>query len=587
MSASGWLQLALFFGAVTALAVPLGAWMARVFEGRPTPLDRVLGPIERVTYRFCGIDPSSDMSWRAYAVAMLAFSGAGFVFLFLMLRFQHLLPLNPDGIGPMDSDLALNTAVSFVTNTNWQSYSGETAVSHFSQMVGLAVLNFVSAALGIAVLIALARAIQRRASDAIGNFWVDLTRTTLYVLAPLAIILALLLVSQGVPQCFSPAVTATLTQAVPDSSSTPSAQFTQQAIPLGPVASQVAIKQLGTNGGGFYGTNSAHPLENPTPFSNFLEMVSILLISAALCFTFGRMIHDPRQGLALFAVMTILFVPWLVMTALAEQDGNPALAAMGVDVAGGADHPGGNMEGKEVRTGIANSAAWATATTAASNGSVNSMHDAYTPLGSIGLFFLMHIGEVSFGGVGSGLYGLLAFAIVAVFAAGLMVGRTPEIYGKKIESFEVKMSVIAILAPSAAILLGTAMAVLLPSAKAAVSNGGPHAFSEILYCFTSQGANNGSAFAGLGTDIPFFNVAGSIAMLLGRYTPALCMLAIAGSLARKKKVPEGPGTLPTFSIQFVGWLVAVVVIVGALSFLPAITLGPVVEHLLMGAGARF
>lgn len=561
------LPLVVYLVALIALAIPLGAWIAKVAFADPAMPGGWLGNVERVVYRSCGIDPARSMNAWTYGASVLGFSLVSLIVLCTLLRVQHLLPFAQDGVGPMDFDLALNTAVSFVTNTNWQSYSGEVGVTQFSQAMGLTVQNFLSAAVGIAILVAICRGIRARGVENLGNFWVDVTRVVLFVLLPLSVILALALLCCGVPQGFGDAAVATTLEG------------SSQPIPVGPVASQVAIKQLGTNGGGYFGVNSAHPLENPGPVSNFLQTLSILLIPAALCFSFGRAIGDRRQGLALFLTMLAVLVPCFLVTATAESSANPRIAEI-LGPSGSADAPTGNLEGKELRFGIAGSALWAVATTAASNGSVNSMHDAYTPLGSIPPFFLMQLGEVIFGGVGSGLYGMLAFVILAVFVAGLLVGRTPEVYGKKIEAFEVKMAVIAVLAPTAAILLSTAAAVSWPSVRAAVDDAGPHAFSEILYCFTSQGANNGSAFGGFGCDRPFVNLVGALAMAIGRFVPAIAMLAVAGSLARKKLVPPGAGTLPTHSPQFAVWLLAVVVIVGALSFLPALVLGPVAEHFL-------
>jgi K+-transporting ATPase ATPase A chain len=472
--------------------------------------------------------------------------------------------------------------VSFATNTNWQGYGGEVTMSYLSQMLGLAVQNFVSAAMGIAVLSAFIRGVARHTAKTIGNFWVDLTRTTLYILLPLSLVLALLLISQGVVQTFSPYRTVTLLQPTVDADGNP---VVEQVLAVGPAASQIAIKQLGTNGGGFFNVNSSHPFENATPLSNFFEMLAILVISGALCYTFGVMVGDTRQGWAILAAMTIVFVALLGVAVWAEQGGNPAFTAMGVDQAQTDVNPGGNMEGKEVRNGIANSALWATATTAASNGSVNSMHDSYTPLGGLVPMWMMQLGEIIYGGVGSGLYGMLAFVIVAVFVAGLMVGRTPEYLGKKIESYEMKMASLMILIPVMVVLIGTAIAVVHPSGLATIWNtGGPHGFSEVLYAFSSAGNNNGSAFAGLGANTPFYNTALGFAMLFARYWLAIPALAIAGSLAAKKKVPTSSGTLPTHTPLFIGWLIGVIVIVGALSFLPSLALGPIVEHLMVFGG---
>jgi len=572
----GILQLVVYLVVLVLLVKPLGWYMARVYQGRPCGLDRLLGWLERGLYWLAGTRPDAEMTWRQYALAMLLLNLVGLAAVYGLQRFQHLLPLNPEQLGAVTPDSSFNTAVSFATNTNWQGYGGETTMSYLTQMLGLTVQNFVSAAAGMATLVALIRGFTRKEASTIGNFWVDLTRSTLYILLPLSLVLAIVLVSQGVVQTFSPHVTATLIEPTTDSDGKP---LTEQAIALGPAASQIAIKQLGTNGGGFFNVNSAHPLENPTPLSNFLELLAILLIPAALCYTFGEMVGDRRQGWALLAVMLVLFVPCLAVCYLSEQGGNPRLTAAGVDQTSGSLQAGGNMEGKEVRFGIANSALWATATTAASNGSVNSMHDSFTPLGGFVPMWLMQLGEVIFGGVGSGLYGLLAFAIVAVFVAGLMVGRTPEYLGKKIEAYEMKMASLIILIPCAVVLIGTAVAVVTPEGKATILNPSAHGFSEVLYAFSSAGNNNGSAFAGLGANTPFYNTALGIAMFAARYWLAVPILAIAGSLARKRIVPASSGTLPTHTPLFVVLLASVVVIVGALTFLPALALGPIVEHL--------
>jgi K+-transporting ATPase ATPase A chain len=563
MISNDWVQLGLYAAVLTALAPPLGAYMARVLEGKPTWLTRVLGPLENATYRLAGVDPARETGWRTYALGMLLFNGLGLLAVYALQRAQKLLPLNPQHLSSVTPHLAFNTAVSFATNTNWQSYAGEATLSPLTQMLGLTVQNFVSAATGIALFAALARAFSRRSADTVGNFWADLTRSTLYILLPLSLVLALALVSQGAVQ----------TLAGPRTVQAPGAAH-EQTVVVGPVASQIAIKQLGTNGGGYYNVNSAHPFENPTPLSNFLEVVSILLISAGLCFTFGRMIGDRRQGNALYAAMLILFLGFAIVCLWAEQSGNPRLVALGVD-----PHAG-NMEGKETRFGVASSAIWATATTAASNGSVNAMHDSFTPLGGFAPLVLMQLGEVVFGGVGSGLYGMLMFALTAVFLSGLMVGRTPEYLGKKIEAFEMKMASLVILIPPITLKLGTAVAVSLAAGRAGIANPGPHGFSEILYAFSSAANNNGSAFAGLTTSTPFYDLALGLAMLLGRYWLAIPTLAVAGSLAAKKKVPAGPGTLPTHTPLFVFLLISVVLIVGALAFFPALALGPIVEHLL-------
>jgi K+-transporting ATPase ATPase A chain len=560
------------------LAWPLGGYIATVLDGQPTFLSRVLGPIERACYRVGGVRPDDEMTWRHYAVATLAFNLVGLVALYVLQRLQGFLPLNPQQLGAIAPDSAFNTAVSFATNTNWQGYGGETTMSYFTQMLGLGVQNFVSAATGIAVLAAFTRGIARRSAATLGNFWADLVRSTVYVLLPLSIVLAIALVSQGVVQTFSPYATATLLEPVHGSDGS---VIDTQTLALGPAASQVAIKQLGTNGGGFFNVNSSHPFENPTPLSNLLEMLAILVVPAALCFTFGRMVGDRRQGVALIAAMTVLFLLAAVPTLWIEEAGHPGLAALGVDSAPSAVQPGGNMEGKETRFGPAGSALWAVATTSASNGSVNSMHDSFMPLGGMIPMLLMQLGEVVYGGVGSGLYGMLVFVLVAVFVAGLMVGRTPEYLGKKIEAFEMKMSALVILVPPALVLLGTALAVASESGRATIFNPGVHGFSEVLYAFSSAGNNNGSAFAGIGANTPFYNATLGIAMFFARYALIVPVLALAGSLVAKKKVPEGPGTLPTHTPLFVAMVVSVVLVVAALTFVPALALGPIVEHLML------
>jgi K+-transporting ATPase ATPase A chain len=583
MTAAGIGQIVLYAVVLVALGVPLGAYMARVYTGRARLAQRVLGGFERLLYRLFGIQPDQEQSWRQYAIAAMVFNLLGIVVVYLLQRLQAHLPGNPNALGNVDPRVAFNTAVSFGTNTNWQAYGGESTMSHLVQSAALGVQNFVSAATGMAVLIPLIRGFVRKHADTVGSFWVDLTRTTLYILLPLAIVLAVVLVQQGVPQTTAGKETAALLDSQPGAQpGTP--PVTHQPIAVGPVASQVAIKQLGTNGGGYYNANSAHPLENPTPLSNFLECIAILLISAALCFTFGRMVGSRKQGVALLVAMTLLLVPFVALTLHQEQQPNPALTSAGssVDSQASAQQPGGNMEGKEARFGISASALWATTTTAASNGSVNSMHDSYSPLGGFSLIFLMALGEVSFGGVGSGLYGLLIFAIVGVFIAGLMVGRTPELLGKKIEAYEMKMASWAILVPVAAVLLGTAFACLADETYTrALANHGPHGFSEVLYAFMSQGNNNGSAFAGLTASGTWFATAGAICMWVARYWIIIPTLAIAGSLARKKIVPPSSGTLPTTGPLFVILLVGVVLLVGALSFLPALALGPFAEHLVL------
>lgn len=584
MTGNGLLQLLLYVVVLLALAKPLGSYMARVYSGERTLLDRVVDPIERLFYRLMGVRPGAEMAWHTYAIAMMIFNIAGLIVVYAVQRLQGYLPLNPEGLGAVTTHSSFNTASSFASNTNWQGYGGETTMSYLTQMIGLTVQNFVSAASGMAMLAAFIRGIARHTAKTIGNFWVDLTRTVLYILLPLSVVLALLLVSQGTVQTLRAYQAVPLLQSTADAENKP---VTEQVIAVGPAASQIAIKQLGTNGGGFFNVNSSHPFENPTPLSNVLELLSILVISGALCYTFGKMVGDTRQGWAVLAAMTVVFVATLAVAVVQEQRGNPALSALGIDQTARSDHPGGNMEGKEVRFGIATSALWATATTAASNGSVNSMHDSYTPIGGLIPMWLIQLGEVIYGGVGSGLYGMLAFVIVAVFVAGLMVGRTPEYLGKKIEAYEMKMASLMILIPVALVLGFTALAVATASGRATIFNPGPHGLSEVLYAFSSMGNNNGSAFAGLGANTPFYNITGGMAMLFARYWLAIPALAIAGSLAAKKRIPVGAGTLPTHTPLFVTWLVGVVLLVGALSFLPALALGPIVEHFLLGQGAAF
>jgi len=582
MTAHAWTLLIAYVAILTLLAWPLGTFIASVLEGRRHAFSW-LAPVERLCYRLAGVRPEQEMTWRGYALATLAFNAAGMLFVYALQRLQAWLPLNPQGLGAITPDSAFNTAVSFATNTNWQGYGGETTMSYLTQMLGLAVQNFVSAASGIAVMAAVIRALARRSSATIGNFWADLVRSTLYVLLPLSIVLALVLVSQGVVQNFAPYQTVSL---VDPHRAADGAAVTEQLLPMGPAAAQVAIKQLGTNGGGFFNVNSAHPFENPTPLSNFIELLAILVISAALCITFGRMVGDVRQGWALYAAMTVIFLLAATSCLWLEHQPNPRLAALGVDAAPSAIQPGGNMEGKEARFGPAESALWATATTAASNGSVNAMHDSFSPLGGLVPIVLMQLGEVGYGGVGSGLYGMLAFVFVAVFVAGLMIGRTPEYLGKKIEAYEMKMASLAILFPLFVVLLGTAISVALPAGRATIFNPGVHGFSEVLYAYSSAGNNNGSAFAGLGANNPFYNVMLGLAMFVARYALMVPMLALAGSLAAKKKVPVSSGTLPTHGPLFVALLVGTVLIVGALTFLPSLTVGPIVEHLMLHGGAR-
>jgi K+-transporting ATPase ATPase A chain len=598
MTGNGYLQLVLYVAVLLLAGWPLGLYMARVYRDELPVFVRWLRPVERGIYRLCGVKPDDDMRWTRYAFAMLAFNLLGFFAVYALQRLQGWLPLNPDGMANTTADLAFNTAASFITNTNWQSYGGEATMSYLTQMLGLGVQNFLSAASGMAVLVALMRGFTHREANGVGNFWVDMVRSTLYVLLPLALILAVALVSQGVVQTFVPHQTAQLVQpveyeqpktgadgqALKDAQGQPVMEKVtakEQTIAVGPAASQIAIKQLGTNGGGFYNVNSAHPLENPTPLSNFLEVLAILIIPAGLCFTFGRWVGDLRQGGALLGAMTVIFVALLAVCVWAEQSGNPLFDRLGLETQASNLQAGGNMEGKETRFGVVNSALWATATTSASNGSVNAMHDSFTPLGGLVPMWLIQLGEVVYGGVGSGLYGMIVFALVAVFVAGLMIGRTPEYLGKKIEAFEMKMAAVAILMPPLVALVGTAVAVVLDAGRAGILNPGAHGFSEVLYAFSSAGNNNGSAFAGLSANTPFYNTSLGIVMLLARYWLAVPVLAIAGALAAKKRVPPSAGTLPTHTPLFVGLLIGTVIIVGALTFLPALALGPVVEHLQM------
>lgn len=598
MNMLGVMQIVLFMIVLTALVKPLGSFMAKVFQGERTFLTPVLGPVERGIYRLCGIDAGSESSWKRYALCVLLFSLIGFLVVYVIQLAQGVLPLNPQGFAGVEAKSAFNTAVSFASNTNWQGYGGESTMSYFTQMIALNVQNFLSAASGMAVLVALIRGFARRQASQIGNFFVDMTRSTLYVLLPLSLLLALALVSQGVVQNFSEYKTVQLVEpvtiqtpvkdasgtAVVDAAGnavTEAQTITEQTIPLGPAASQIAIKQLGTNGGGVFNVNSAHPLENPTPLANFLEVLAILLIPAALCYTFGRMVNDTRQGWAVFAAMMVIFIPLTFGVFGAEQAGNPRLDTLGVDQTVSATHSGGNMEGKEARFGIANSALWASVTTAASNGSVNSMHDSYTPLGGMVPMWLMQLGEVVFGGAGSGLYGMLMFAIVAVFIGGLMVGRTPEYLGKKIEAYEVKMASLVLLLPCMVVLIGTAIASAIPAGTSSVANPGAHGFAEILYAFSSAGNNNGSAFGGLSANTPFYNIALGVAMWISRFWLMIPVLAIAGSLAAKRNVAITAGTLPTHTPLFIAMLIGVVLMIGALTFLPSLALGPIVEHLQM------
>jgi K+-transporting ATPase ATPase A chain len=565
MTLIGWAQIALVLVLVAATALPIGRYTAAVAAGRV----RLLAPVETAFYRTAGIDPAKGMGWRGYVLAMLALNAAGFLVLYALLRLQGVLPLNPQGLPGLDPWLAFNTAISFVTNTNWQAYSGEAAMSYLSQMAGLGVQNFLSAATGIALALAVARAFAAGGVEDLGNFWADLTRITLYLLLPLALLLALLLVAQGVPQTLAAYVTAeTLAGG-------------EQTIALGPAAFQVAIKQLGTNGGGFWGVNSAHPFENPTALSNLVQLWAILAIPFALTITFGRIVRDERQGWALFAVMMLFVVVGTAITYAAEAAGNPLHIAAGLDPAGG------NMEGKEVRHGIALSALWAVATTGASNGSVNAMLDSFTPLGGLVPLFLIQLGEVLPGGVGSGLYGMLVFVLLAVFVAGLMVGRTPEYLGKKIQAREVKLAMLTVLVVPFCILGFSAVSAVLPAALASVQDAGPHGLSELLYAYSSAAGNNGSAFGGLTANTPWMNTTLGIAMLLGRYAVIVPVLAIAGSLAAKPKLPPSSGSFPTHGPLFIGLLCGVILILGGLQFLPALFLGPVAEHFALMAGQTF
>jgi K+-transporting ATPase ATPase A chain len=580
VSWQGYAQIAVLLVALVAAVKPLGAYMARVYEGQHIALGKVLGWLERLIYRLCGVPADAEkreMRWTTYAVAMLLFNVTGLVALYALQRLQASLPVNPDGMGPVSPDLSWNTAVSFVTNTNWQSRGSEITMSYLTQMLGLAVQNFVCAASGMAVMVALIRGISRKTTSTLGNFWVDLTRSTLYILLPLAIVLALIFVSQGVVQTFSGAHHVVLLQATKDAAGQ---SVTDQVIAVGPVASQEAIKQLGTNGGGFFNANAAHPFENPTPLSNFFQIFGLMVIPAALTYTFGRMVKDTRQGWAILTAMFVVFLPLLWLCVSQEQGGNPALASLHVDQATSALQAGGNMEGKEVRFGISASGLFATATTSVSCGAVNGMHDSFTPLGGFVPLFLIQLGEIIFGGVGAGLYGMLMFAVVAVFVAGLMVGRTPEYIGKKIEAKEMKMASLAILVPAASILIFTAIGVATEAGRKGYSNPGPHAFSEILYAFSSATGNNGSAFGGISANTPFYNTTLGLAMFFGRFFIKVPVLALAGSLGVKKIVPTGAGTLPTHTPLFVAMLVGVILIVGALTFIPALALGPFVEQLL-------
>jgi K+-transporting ATPase ATPase A chain len=575
MTANGWIQIALFSVIIIAITRPLGGYMTRVFAGERTLLTPVLRPIERLFYRMAGIHEADEQHWVAYALAMTMFSIVGFLTLYALQRLQNLLPLNPQGFGPVAPDLAMNTSMSFITNTNWQNYSGESTMSYLTQMLGLTVHNFLSAATGIALAIALVRGFARKSAKTLGSFWVDLTRCVLYLLLPVAIVLTIVFVWQGMPQTLSAYVDAHTIDGA------------KQTIALGPVASQETIKIFGTNGGGFFNANSAHPFENPTPLTNFIEMLLIFAIGAGLTNVLGRMVGNEKQGWALFGAMGILFLIGVGTCYWAESAGNPAISALNVGTHATALQSGGNMEGKEVRFGIADSALFATITTDTSTGAVNAMHDSFTPLGGLVTLVNIELGEVIFGGVGSGLYGMLLFAIVAVFVAGLMVGRTPEYLGKKLEAKEVKMTILAILILPFSMLGFTALAAVLPAGLAGLNNAGPHGFTEMLYAYSSATGNNGSAFAGLSGNTLFYNITLAIAMLLGRFFFIVPMLAVAGSLVGKKSMPPSLGTFPTDRGLFVALLVGVIVILGGLTFFPALALGPVVEHLAMMAGTLY
>lgn len=576
------LQMIIYCVILVVLAIPLGSYMGKVMNGERVFLSRLLLPVENLIYRVLRIDKEEEMGWKKYSVCTAVFSVMSLAVLWAILCFQNLLPLNPQGMGKMSWHLGFNTAASFTTNTNWQAYSGESSLSYFSQMIGLNFQNFVSAAVGIVVLFALIRGFVRVKERGLGNFYTDMTRTVLYILIPLSVVVSLAIASQGVPQTFKQYDEVQLVEpVVVEQEDGTAAEVTKGVVPLGPAASQIAIKQLGTNGGGFWGNNSAHPFENPTPLSNLFEMISLLLIPAGLCFTFGRNVKDKRQGVAVFLAMFIMLAAALAIVGCSEQAGTPQIAQDGAVYMGTEGQAGGNMEGKETRFGIATSGTWAVFTTAASNGSVNSMHDSYTPFGGLVPMLLMQLGEVVFGGTGCGLYGMLGFAILTVFIAGLMVGRTPEYLCKKIEPFEMKMAVLVCLATPVAILVGSGIATLLPSTHDSLNNPGAHGLSEVLYAYSSAGGNNGSAFAGFNANTPFLNVSIGLIMLFVRFLPMFATLAIAGSLAAKKKVAVSSGTLPTHNAMFIFLLVFVVLLVGALSFFPALSLGPVAEFFQM------
>lgn len=604
MHHSAFFQIALYLLVLTAIAVPLGKYMARVLSGERHILSAILGPVEKIVLRAAGVRADQEMHWKQYALALIAFNLTGALAVYLLQRVQGYLPFNPQQLAAVSPDSAFNTAISFVTNTNWQGYGGESTMSYLTQMLALAVQNFLSAATGIAVVAALIRGFSRHNAGEIGNFWADLVRSTIHILLPLSFITAVLLMSQGVIQNFDAYQTVSLTEKIDyqaaktDAQGAPlldkegkplteAASTSTQTLPMGPVASQEAIKLIGTNGGGFFNANSAHPFENPTPFSNFIQMLAIFVIPAGLCISFGAMVRDMRQGWAIYATMSILFVAFAFVAINAEQAGNPVISALHIDqldhaqIAASTAQAGGNMEGKETRFGIVASGLFATITTAASCGAVNAMHDSFTPLGGMVPMVLMQLGEVVFGGVGSGLYGMLIFALLAVFIAGLMIGRTPEYLGKKIEAYDMKMVSIAILVGPLLVLAGTAISVMLADGKAGIANPGAHGFSEILYAFVSATNNNGSAFAGLSANTPYYNLMLGIAMWFGRFLMIVPVLAIAGSLAAKKRLTPNAGTLPTHGPLFVALLLGTVIIVGALTYIPALALGPVVEHLIM------
>ncbi len=600
MTENGILQLIVYLFIIIVCTKPLGWYMAQIYENKPCGLNRLLRPLEHFIYQLSGVQPQQEMGWKKYLYTMLIFNLVGFLAVYTIQRLQYYLPLNPQHFSAVPPTISFNTAASFITNTDWQAYSGERTLSYLTQMIALTVQNFLSAATGMSLLIAFIRGLARQETHSLGNFWVDTVRGILYILLPLSFILAIALSAQGVIQNFKPYQKIHLLEAIhyqqpkQDASGQPmkntqgnpiieKVTMTEQEIPMGPVASQIAIKQLGTNGGGFFNTNSAHPFENPTPLSNFLEMLAILLIPAAFCYTFGIMVKDKRQGWALFLTMLILFIPLATMTIYAEQKGNPILTHMGIDQTAKPNlYPGGNMEGKETRFGIVNSALWAVATTATSNGSVNSMHDSFTPLGGLIPIWLMHLGEVVYGGLGSGLYGMLMLVMITVFVAGLMVGRTPEYLGKKIEPFEMKMVTVAVLIMPLVVLVLTAIASVTPMGVSSIANPIAHGFSEILYAFTSMGNNNGSAFAGLDATTPFYTIAGGVEMLLLRFWIAISVLAVAGSLAHKKLMPVNSGTLPTHTLLFIILLIGVTCILGALTFFPTLALGPIAEYLRLG-----